>query len=293
MPVRVHKPAFPLSQYVEMIWHATRSGAQPSRERVYPDGAMALVIHLNRPTATYFVDSETHTIHVPLLAGPYSRSFHFDPSQSTAVIGILFRPGAARMFFPVAAHELHNADVALSELYPGEADRLLNEACSATDEQALILAVEQYLMERLASARPIHPAVRYAVAQLSRRGAVRAVREIQLDTGLSHTRLIQLFREHVGLTPKLFCRVRRFRAVVSHIEKGMPVNWAALAADCGYFDQAHLIHDFRAFAGVTPREFIRTTAGSYGKSPTAAPTALHTALPTASPTGLPTDLMDS
>jgi AraC-like DNA-binding protein len=262
MPLRVHKPAFPLSQYVEAIWRATRSVAPPSLQRVYPDGAMALVIHLNQPTATYFVDDHPHNIRVPLLAGPYSRSFHFDPSQSTAVLGIVFRPGAARMFFPVAAHELHNADISLSELYPGEADRLLNEACSAKGDQAQILAVERYLAEKLPGAAPIHPAVRYAVEQLSRQGAVRAVRDIQLDTGLSHTRFIQLFREHVGLTPKLFCRVRRFRASVCRIEKGMPVNWADLAADCGYFDQAHLIHDFRAFAGVTPLELSRNLAGS-------------------------------
>jgi AraC-like DNA-binding protein len=66
-----------------------------------------------------------------------------------------------------------------------------------------------------------------------------------------------LFREHVGLTPKLFCRVRRFRAMLDQITKGRPVNWAKLAADCGYFDQAHLIRDFRAFAGITPVEYSR------------------------------------
>jgi len=259
MSLRVHKPAFPLSQYVEFIWRATRSDALPSRQRIYPDGAMALVIHLNRSTATYFVDDETHTIRVPLLAGPYSRSFHIDPSQATAVLGILFRPGAARVFFPVAAHELHNADIALSELDPGEADRLLNSVCSAAGEPAQLLAVEQYLMSKLDGAAPLHPAVRYAVRQLSREGGVRSVRKIQLDTGLSHTRFIQLFREHVGLTPKLFCRVRRFRALLDQIKKGLPVNWAELAADCGYFDQAHLIRDFHAFAGITPLEYSRVT----------------------------------
>src|SRR5579863_4911194 len=199
MSLRIHKPASPLSRYVDFIWQTANSGALPSRQRVYPNGAMALVIHLNKPTATYFIDNETSCIRVPLLAGPFSRSFHIDPSQSTAVIGISFRPGAARMFFPVAAHELHNTDIALSELYRGDADRLLNSVCSAAGEQAQLLAVEQYLVRKLAIASPIHPAVRYAVEQLSRNGGVRSVRRIQLDTGLSHTRFIHLFREHVGL----------------------------------------------------------------------------------------------
>jgi len=83
-----------------------------------------------------------------------------------------------------------------------------------------------------------------------------------LDTGLSHTRFIQLFRENVGLTPKLFYRVRRFRTLPDRIGKGMPVNWAELAVDCGYFDQAHLIRDFRAFAGITPLEYSRAMPDS-------------------------------
>jgi AraC-like DNA-binding protein len=84
------------------------------------------------------------------------------------------------------------------------------------------------------------------------------IRPIQLASGLSHTRFIQLFHEHVGLTPKLFCRVRRFRSLLDRIEKSMPVNWAELATDAGYFDQAHLIRDFRVFAGITPLEYTRT-----------------------------------
>jgi AraC-like DNA-binding protein len=262
MSRRVHKPAFPLSQYVELIWRETNSGMPPSRQRVYPNGAMALVIHLKKPTACFFIDDEPHSIRVPLLAGPYSRSFHIDPSQSTAVIGILFRPGAARMFFPVAAHELHNTDIALSELHPCEADRLLNDVCSAAGEHAQFLVVERYLSRKLINAAPIRPAVRYAIEQLSREGSVRSIGRIQLDTGLSHTRFIQLFRENVGLTPKLFCRVRRFRTLLDRIGKGMPVNWAELAVDCGYFDQAHLIRDFRAFAGITPLEYRRAMPGS-------------------------------
>ncbi len=172
MSRRIHKPAFPLSQYVELIWRVTNSGTLPSRQRVYPNGAMALVIHLKKPTLSFFVDDEPQSIRVPLLADPYSRSFDVDPSESTAVIGILFRPGAARIFFPVAAHELHNTDIALSELHPGEADRLLNDVCSATGEHMQFLVVERYLNRKLTNAAPIHPALRYAVEQLSREGAV-------------------------------------------------------------------------------------------------------------------------
>jgi AraC-like DNA-binding protein len=257
MAQRSYKPPFPLSQYVELIWRAANSDMPSSRQRVYPNGAMALVIHLKKPTASYYFDNRVLSVRVPLLAGPYSISFYMEPSESTEVIGVLFRPGAGRMFFPIAAHELNNNDVALSEIVQGEADRLLNDLCSATGEGAQFQVIEQYLSRKLKDAAPLHPAVRHAIEGLSGEHALRSVRKIQLDTGFSHTRFIQLFREQVGLTPKLFGRVRRFHALLGRIDKGLPVNWAGLAADFGYFDQAHLIHDFRKFAGVTPLEYSK------------------------------------
>ena len=259
MPLRVHKPGLPLSQYVELMWWIASDGTGPARQRVYPDGTMALVIHLKKSTVDFFIDAEAYSVRVPTITGPYSRSFHIDGSRPSSMIGILFRPGAARAFFPVAAHELHNIDIALSDLYPDDADRLLNDVCAADDEDARFAVLERYLCRRLREAMPIHPAVRYGVGQLMREGGMANVRRIQLETGVSHTRMIQLFREHVGLTPKLFCRVRRFRAVLQGIGKGSPVNWAELAAECGYFDQAHLIRDFRVFAGMTPATYRRET----------------------------------
>src|ERR1700722_768822 len=145
MAHRIYRPPFPLSQYVELIWRTANPGTPSSRQRVYPNGAMALVIHLKKPTASYYFDDRVLTVRAPLLAGPYSMSFHMDPSECTEVIGILFRPGAGRMFFPVPVHELHNDDVALNDLYPSEADRLLNELCSPAKKNAQFHVVEQYL----------------------------------------------------------------------------------------------------------------------------------------------------
>jgi AraC-like DNA-binding protein len=70
--------------------------------------------------------------------------------------------------------------------------------------------------------------------------------------GLSQRRFIELFNEQVGLTPKVFCRVRRFQHAIRRAHRNRAINWSELAVDCGYFDQAHLIHDFQAFSGLTP-----------------------------------------
>jgi AraC-like DNA-binding protein len=59
----------------------------------------------------------------------------------------------------------------------------------------------------------------------------------------------------VGLTPKRYCRVRRFQRALVSAHRPRGVDWARVAVDCGYFDQAHFIHDFKSFAGVTPTAY--------------------------------------
>ncbi len=87
-----------------------------------------------------------------------------------------------------------------------------------------------------------------------------AIAEITEQIGLSQTRFVQVFREEVGLTPKLFCRIQRFQQALRHVEShplmGCPVDWVKVALDCGYYDQAHFIHDFRAFSGINPSAYL-------------------------------------
>ena len=87
--------------------------------------------------------------------------------------------------------------------------------------------------------------------------------------GLSPRRFIQVFRDRVGLGRKVFCRVRRFQRILAATEGRGRVDWAALALDCGYADQAHLVGDFRAFSGLNPTAYLV----SRGENPNHVPVA--------------------
>jgi AraC-like DNA-binding protein len=94
------------------------------------------------------------------------------------------------------------------------------------------------------------------------------LREFQRDAGLlssaktaeaanlSQRRFIQIFRNQVGLTPKLFCRIERFQRILERIADIDDVDWLDVALSCGYFDQSHFIHDFREFTGLRPTEYL-------------------------------------
>jgi len=101
-----------------------------------------------------------------------------------------------------------------------------------------------------------HPAVAAALKELQCVPQTRTLSDLVEHIGLSPRRFIQVFRAEVGLTPKLFCRIQRFQEVVRRIGRGQPVDWLDVALACGYFDQAHFIHDFRAFSGLTPTTYL-------------------------------------
>ncbi|HMC32559.1 MAG TPA: helix-turn-helix domain-containing protein, partial [Candidatus Angelobacter sp.] len=101
-----------------------------------------------------------------------------------------------------------------------------------------------------------HRAVEGALALFRNIHTAPAIAQVSDQIGISSRRFIQLFSHQVGLTPKLFCRVRRFQRILQLIHKGGDFDWVDLAADCGYFDQAHFIHDFNAFSGMNPTTYL-------------------------------------
>jgi AraC-like DNA-binding protein len=90
--------------------------------------------------------------------------------------------------------------------------------------------------------------------------------------GLLPKRFVRRFSAQVGLTPKLFARVRRLQRVLAAIELDRPVDWAAVAAEHGFYDQAHLVNDFRELTGITPTAWKPRSATEPNHTPAATPT---------------------
>jgi len=176
-------------------------------------------------------------------------------SPGGGVVVAPFRAIGAMQFFDVPLHELFGGMAALADLASArEVDRL--QTCLAeagtTAERAAI--VDRYLCSRL-KPRPPDPVVAAAVSAIGRaRGAVR-IAPLARELGLSTDRLEKRFRRIVGASPKQLTSILRFRQVVARHQTG--VTLTQLAHDAGYFDQSHLIRDFRSFTGQPPGEFLR------------------------------------
>jgi AraC-like DNA-binding protein len=173
------------------------------------------------------------------------------------MIGVAFKPGGGFPFVGLPAGELHNLDVSLDAVWGRDADALRDRLLDAKTPAARFGIVERALAKKAAGRMARHPAVRYALQQFDAPAPSRSVADVTAQIGLSSRRFIEIFRNEVGLTPKLFCRIRRFQKVLAALEDASEVDWSDVALACGYFDQAHFIHDFRGFAGVNPSTYLR------------------------------------
>jgi AraC-like DNA-binding protein len=117
--------------------------------------------------------------------------------------------------------------------------------------------LEQDLLARLAGTLVRHPAIAFALEEFQRVPHARTVSEVTARVGLSHRHFIRLFGEEVGLTPRIFCRVRRFQEALRLCAGEEQIGFGELALACGYFDQAHFIRDFRAFSGLSPTAYLK------------------------------------
>lgn len=258
MNLIIYTPQPPLADFVEMFWLMNGPAPPHAREHLLPMPTVELVIDLRATSGS----------RVPLLCGPHSERFVIDTASQAAVMGVHFRPGGAFPFFKAPAGELHNTRMCLDSLWPGRTSELRERLLETPAPLARFQILERFLLARAVRPLARHPAVDFALRAFQDVQPL-SVSAVVERTGWSQRRFIEVFRDEVGLAPKLFCRVVRFQQVVQKIHGQGRVNWASVAVDCGYYDQPHFIHDFQAFSGYSPATYLRVRGARLNHVPLA------------------------
>ncbi len=219
-------PSAALRPWVECFWSV--SGEPAGERRILPDGCADLVFDPRSGEAT--------------AVGTMTTALVLDSPADAEFAGVRFHPGRAAAFLRIPLAKITDARVPLGDFWKGwRADRF--------DVDAL----EVELLRRLAPDRDRR--VDQAIARIVTSGGTARVEEIARETGLTRQHLARQFLHHVGVSPKTFARVMRFRRVVDAAARKRDLDWADVAAEHGYYDQSHLIAEFRDLAGTTPAAF--------------------------------------
>ncbi len=174
----------------------------------------------------------------------------------TRGIQLNFTALGARRFLGVGMHAIANRVVELRDLLGHDADDLVGRLHEAATWEAAFALIDAAILARVARTIESPPEVEWAWRLLRQRGGTLRIESLAREVGWSQKHLIAQFREHVGVSPKQFAGIVRFHRLIAGLGTRRDMRWPDLAVAHGYYDQSHLVHDFRKFAGTTPSAYL-------------------------------------
>lgn len=251
------KPVSVLAPYIRHYWILQDDAITPVTERTLPIGCMQLVFHKGK---RLLLSNELNLQPQSFISG---QTMGFSDVQSTGkieMIAVVFQPYTARVFFRIPGYLFHGLNVATDEMEDIELSDLSKRVADTVDNEACIRLIERFLLRRLylftdynikripTVIRKINDVSSVSVSQLS---------EIAC---LGNKQFGRVFTDYVGATPKEFIRIVRMQRALSMLQQEVTTPFAQVACECGFFDQSHMIKEFKIFSGYTPAEYLAVCA---------------------------------
>jgi AraC-like DNA-binding protein len=253
------RPAPPLRPFVRELFGYLEVSAGPVARRELPSPAAVWILELGPPLKVVGREDGRVDAHpsgfVAGLDDGYTVTRHAGLMHG---VQVYFTPLGARRVLGLPMHTLSRRVVALGDVLGKEGEQLAARLREEPTWAARFARLEAFLALRLAATPEAPREVAWAVGRLLAPGGHAVpVGALERELGWSPKRLIGQFQEHVGLPPKLVARLGRFDRLIQALKGERSAAWAELALAHGYFDQPHLVRDFRQFAGVPPTRWLR------------------------------------
>ncbi|MGE2815873.1 AraC family transcriptional regulator [Mycobacterium heidelbergense] len=239
-----------LTPWVECGW--TRSGSAPRSVRVIPDGCVDVFVG-PRGDVT--------------IAGPSTVFYDLAADEACVLAGIRLRPGAATAVLGRPVSEFTNQHVILDSVFGVRGNLIAEKVLAATTPSQRVAALQNVLTGYFSGADPLIDTEITGAIAMMRRHPGRPVSSVATAVELSERQLRRRFEAAVGYGPKRFGRILRFQHLLDLIHgRGARIRWPELAVEAHYADQAHMINECRALAGMLPTALPRGVSVSSNTS---------------------------
>ncbi len=258
---QVREPAPPLNRLVESLWYA-RGTVPYTRERIAPTGSTVAVFVLGDAIVQTPERGEPVETDQGFIVGPHDQPVWNEPTGETFAVGIVATSVGCRALFDLAPAPLRGTVGELGTTWP-EGLGLREQLVSAADPVAMLELIDDWLQTRAVPEEPNFDRCERAVALLVE-NPVRPIPEVAEEVEVSHAHLDRIFGTTIGLTPRTLARLLRLRRLLERLDVREQADWASLAHEYGWYDQAHFIRDFKRHTGVTPTQYVAAQLAAYG-----------------------------
>jgi len=210
---------------------------------------------LPHPNVHLVFGESAATIH-----GVQTNKFERTLEGRSQVFGVKFRPGGFRPLFNGPISELTDRSVPAAEILGHDIEKLGAVVLSPIGEEQKIEAANKYFRQHLSRPNETIGQASNLVERILNEPDIKTVDNLVELTGVGKRSLQRIFNEYVGVSPKWVIRRYRLHELIEQLNSGDKLDWAQLALELGYFDQAHLINDFKVFIGESPSRYQKTVS---------------------------------
>jgi AraC-like DNA-binding protein len=242
-----------LAHFVACLWEMRIRAVAEKRVRILPNACVDIVVYASETSRGEGTAGIVAPPHRSYVVGSTLRSFIVRSVGWRHIVGASLLPAGVQPLLGVPARLIGESIALLDDIIGSSAADMEEHILSRTDDRAIQRMGDALV--GLRASRDVHPVVARAVHSVRTGGGQKRMDALANETNISTRQLERAFLEHVGLSPKTYSRLVRFDGAVRGIGARGALSWSQFALDHGYSDQAHLINEFKEFAGVTPAQF--------------------------------------
>jgi AraC-like DNA-binding protein len=250
-----YKPIEALSNHVKCIWVLENARYDDAVNVVFPDGCMELIFHFGPP----FKRISNHQQQVQeksILVGQLNKPLHLQATGSADIIGVRFHPWGLYPLVNMPLQHITNGEMPIRHIWGNDAHEL-EEKIYQLDKEAAMDEIQQFLFKQANHPSYQIEMLKKVITRLKGQQGNVKIDELAEMSNLSVRQFTRNFTLLVGLPPKVFAGIIRFQSFFSQCNQQPEVNLGELALQCGYYDQAHFIREFKQYAGMSPGAYFK------------------------------------
>lgn len=256
MIYQIIKPSMPLQEYIKsyFIWERCESGNFFEIHST-PNGHTGLVINYGDPYSVCGLTGKWGSTPQSFVAGQFTSNYKIGLKGNVGMIGVVFWPGAMDRLLKIPSVEFTDQRIDLNFILGRKFKFLEEQIVSCETNEKRIAILDNFFMHSLQDARNKPDIVDEALIRILNHRGILSVNDLSKHCWMSTRHFRRRFTDRVGVTPKLFSRIKRFN-YISYLTIKDFDNWQDLVYTGGFYDQAHFIRDFCHFTGKKPTEYV-------------------------------------
>lgn len=258
MDYNISKPSEFLSPFVKQYWSLECCSPKDNEhiQRIVPNGLFEIIFYLeDRPESTDSQKSITENI---ILSGQLKNFYDLKVTGNLSLFAVYFFPQGLSMFLDMPLKELFNQSIPLKYIIKDSVNRLEDELLAETTFKNKIQIIEQFLFAQIkrTEKKYKYERIRHIVNQINQLKGIVEIDALASESFLSRKQFERTFAEIIGTSPKQFLKTVRFQNAIFEKSQHPEMNITDLTYKCGYYDQAHMINDFKTLSGLTPKKYF-------------------------------------